>query len=137
MTLMPGGAREWNLVKRPSLSGISSLNRINSSSMLLMRRTRSFTSHVSYWAGMYLIAGLAPRTRLGDEPWLEEDDVFARVVEDAVAVWLSDGGGAVAERFEGICGSSAGSGGGCGGLGVVVPRRLPTCFRRSKADGTG
>ena len=77
MTPMPGGAREWNRVKRPSLSGISSLKRISSRSMLLIRRTRSFTSQVSYCAGIYLMAGLAPRARFGEEPWLEEDVVEA------------------------------------------------------------
>ena len=74
---MPGGAREWKRVKRPSLSGISSLKRISSKSMLLIRRTKSFTSQVSYCAGMYLIAGFAPRARFGEEPWLEEDAVEA------------------------------------------------------------
>jgi hypothetical protein len=88
---------------------------------------------------MYFTAGLAPRARLGEEPWLDEDEVWAIVVEDVVAVWESGGGGggaATAGRFGGICGSSAGSGGGRGGLGVV-PRRLPACFGRSKAEGTG
>ena len=87
MTLMPGGAREWNRVKRPSFSGISSLKRMSSMSMLLMRTTKSLVSHVSYWAGMYLTAALADRARLGEEPEPrleeEDDEDFASVTEEA------------------------------------------------------
>lgn len=73
MTLMPGGAREWNRVNRPSFRGISSLNRMSSMSMLLIRTTRSLVSHVSYCAGMYLTAALAARARFGEEPELDPE----------------------------------------------------------------
>lgn len=48
----------------------------------------------------------------------------------------SDDGAWVAGRFKGIWGSRAGSGGGCGGLGLV-PRRLLFCFGRSALEGIG
>ena len=42
-------------------------------SMLLMRRTRSLTSQVSYLAGIIFAAALGGLARLGEEPWLEEE----------------------------------------------------------------
>ena len=89
---MPGGAREWKRVSRPSLSGIASLKRISSMSMLLISRTRSFTSQVSYAAGMIFAAGLGARARLGEEPWLELE---VEGLEDVVMRLFFDGGGGV------------------------------------------
>lgn len=61
--------------------------------MLLIRRTRSLVSQVSYWVsgGMIFGVGLAGRGRLGEEPWLEcWDEVAVAVVagaaEDLVVV---------------------------------------------------
>jgi hypothetical protein len=53
--------------------------------MLLMRRTRSLTSQVSYLAGMIFAAALGGRARLGEEPWLEEEvpeEELLRVTEE-------------------------------------------------------
>lgn len=87
--LMAGGAREWKRVRRPSLSGMASLNRTSSMSMLLISTTRSLTSQVSYCSGISFTAGLAWRDRFA-EPWLEEEaaeeEGFARVLEDEASV---------------------------------------------------
>lgn len=52
--------------------------------MLLINTTRSLVSHVSYCAGMYFTAAFAGRARFEVDPRLEEEDVLARVVEEAV-----------------------------------------------------
>ncbi len=44
---MPGGAREWKRVSRPSFRGMSSLKRTSSISMLAISTTRSLTEQVS------------------------------------------------------------------------------------------
>lgn len=82
--LMPGGAREWKRVRRPSLRGMSSLKRTSSINMLLMRTTRSLTSQVSYCSGMVFTPRFAGRARLGEDPWLEDEvaeEPFTKVVE--------------------------------------------------------
>jgi len=56
-------------------------------SILLISRTRSLTSQVSYLAGMIFKAGFAGRILLGDDPWLEEDvaeEGSLRVLEEDV-----------------------------------------------------
>ena len=104
---MPGGAREWKRVRRPSLRGMSSLKRTSSVSMLLMRRTRSLVSQVSYCvsAGMVLGVVLAGRGRLGEDPWLErwEEGAVALVVvgaaEDRLVVVAEESFTRVAEEL--------------------------------------
>lgn len=102
-------------------------------SMLLISTTRSLTSHVSYCSGISFTAGLAGRDRFWEEPWLEEEaaeeEVFARVMEDEVAVGWEKEVGCCCEgsvevvRLKTICGSRAGSGGIFGE--IDISRRLP------------
>ncbi len=103
---MPGGAREWKRVRRPSLRGMSSLKRTSSVSMLLMRRTRSLVSQVSYCvsAGMVFGVDFAGRGRLGEDPWLErwEEGAVAMVVgaaEDRLVVVAEESLTRVAEEL--------------------------------------
>ena len=132
---MLGGAREWNLVNRPSFSGISSLNLISSRSMLLIKSTKSFTSQVSYSNGMIFTVGLGWRARFGEEPCEDEDD-FVSVVEDAEAICGSVAGSAA--RLDGSRGSKAGSGGGINGRGGLgVARRLPAFLAGSGIGADG
>lgn len=101
-------------------------------SMLLISTTRSLTSHVSYCSGISFTAGLAGRDRFEEEPWLEEEaaeEVFARVMEDEVAVGWENELGCCCEgsvevvRLKTIWGSRAGSGGIFGE--IDISRRLP------------
>lgn len=104
---------------------------------MLIISTRSFTSHVSYCTGMYFTRGFGGRCRFGEDcedPWLEEEEDWARVSEEDSAAF-SEAGGATAGRVDVVCGSNAGSGGGRGGLGMAF--RFPETFGGSIAEGMG
>ena len=102
--------------------------------------TKSFTSQVSYFAGMIFTAAFRGRERLGEEPWLDDeaaDGVLARVVVEARV-----GCELVAEcsaRIRGICGGICGSGGGGAATGGDKERSflLPRAFGTSDSVGIG
>lgn len=113
------------------------MKRTSSKSRLLIIRTRSFTSHVSYWRGINFTVGFGGRCRFGEdceEPWLQEEEDWASVSEEDSAAF-SETGGAGTGRVDVVCGSNAGSGGGRGGLGMAF--RLPDDFGGSIAEGMG
>lgn len=98
--------------------------------MLLMSSTRSFTSHVSYFAGIYFTAALGGRVRFGEEPWLDDvaDELFVRVVKDAAAD--CDDATAGPPRFRDMGKATGGSGAVCGGE-TERPLRFPLALGSS------
>ena len=76
-----------------------------------MSKTRSLTSQVSYFAGIYFTAALGGRVRFGDELWLEDvaDELFVTVVKDDAAADC-DSGTAYPSRFKDIGNARGGPG---------------------------
>ena len=105
-------------------------------SMLLMRRTRSLTSQVSYLAGMIFTAAIGGRARLGDDRWLDDgvDGTSVNVVDDAVLG--SDAAMVASELLVDRCGASAGSGGGASGD-TDLSLRFPLLLTGSVVTGMG